>query len=154
MSGQRRCASWRRVYEGHTARLAQLELRDNGRPIRETRPDIGAHAQWYHYFAGLADKIDGRAIPIDAGMHVYTTRVPVGVVGAIVPWNAPLLLAAWKIGPALAAGCTVVLKPAENTSFTALELARIIEEAGLPKGVVNVVPGRGRQCRSPSRDPS
>ncbi len=142
-----RAAALRRLasaYEKHAARLAELESRDNGRPIRETRPDVGAHAQWYYYFAGLADKIDGRAIAVDPTMHVYTTRVPVGVVAAIVPWNAPLLLAAWKIAPALAAGCTVVLKPAENTSVTALELARIVEEAGIPPGVINVVPGAGR----------
>ncbi|MGF7159996.1 aldehyde dehydrogenase (NAD+) [Rhodoligotrophos appendicifer] len=132
------------LYEQHTSELATLESRDNGRPIRETRPDIGAHSQWYHYYAGLADKIDGRMIPVDPSMHVYTTRVPVGVVGAIVPWNAPLLLSAWKIGPALAAGCTVVLKPAETTSVTALVMAKIAEAAGLPKGVLNVVPGHGK----------
>jgi (Z)-2-((N-methylformamido)methylene)-5-hydroxybutyrolactone dehydrogenase len=132
------------IYQSHADRLAQLESRDNGRPIRETRPDIAAHSEWYHYFAGMVDKIDGRAIPVDPTMHVYTTRVPVGVVGAIVPWNAPLLLTAWKVGPALAAGCTLVIKPSENTSVTALELARIAEEARLPAGVINVVPGYGK----------
>jgi (Z)-2-((N-methylformamido)methylene)-5-hydroxybutyrolactone dehydrogenase len=131
------------AYETHVERLARLESRDNGRPIRETRRDVAAHPQWYHYFAGLADKIDGRAIPSDPNFHVYTTRVPVGVVGAIVPWNAPLLLTAWKLGPALAAGCTIVIKPSEHTSVTALELARIAEEAGIPRGVINVVPGYG-----------
>jgi acyl-CoA reductase-like NAD-dependent aldehyde dehydrogenase len=136
------------IYQTHAERLARLESRDNGRPIRETRPDIAAHSQWYHYFAGLADKIDGRAIPVDPTMHVFTTRVPVGVVGAIVPWNAPLLLTAWKVGPALAAGCTLVIKPSENTSVTALELARIVEEARLPPGVINVVPGYGKTAGS------
>jgi acyl-CoA reductase-like NAD-dependent aldehyde dehydrogenase len=134
------------TYQTQVEKLANLESRDNGRPIRETRPDIAASSQWYHYFAGWADKIDGRAIPIDPSMHVYTTRVPIGVVGAIIPWNAPLLLAAWKLGPALAAGCTVVIKPSETTSVTALELARIAQEAGFPKGVVNVVPGLGKSA--------
>ena len=136
------------IYHAHAERLAQLESRDNGRPIRETRPDIAAHSQWYHYFAGMADKIDGRAIPVDPTMHVFTTRVPVGVVGAIVPWNAPLLLTAWKVGPALAAGCTLVIKPSETTSVTAMELARIAEEARLPPGVINVVPGHGKTAGS------
>ncbi len=132
------------TYQAHAGQLATLESRDNGRPIRETRPDIAAHAQWFHYFAGLADKIDGRSIPIDPTMHVFTTRVPVGVVGAIVPWNAPLLLTAWKLGPALAAGCTIVIKPSESTSVTALELARVVEKLGFPPGVINVVPGFGK----------
>jgi acyl-CoA reductase-like NAD-dependent aldehyde dehydrogenase len=134
------------TYATHVERLANLESRDNGRPIRETRSDISSHAQWYHYYAGMADKLDGRSIPVDPTMHVYTSRVPVGVVGAIVPWNAPLLLSAWKMGPALAAGCTMILKPSESTSVTALELARIAQEIGLPKGVLNVVPGLGKSA--------
>ena len=136
------------VYQTHADRLAQLESRDNGRPIRETRPDIASHSQWYHYFAGLADKMDGRAIPADPHMHIFTTRVPVGVVGAIVPWNAPLLLTAWKLAPALAAGCAIIIKPSENTTVTALELARIAHEAGIPAGVINVVPGYGKTVGS------
>lgn len=147
LSSFERAAAIRRfatIYDSHAPRLAELESRDNGRPIRETGPDIRNHWQWYNYYAGFADKIDGRSIPTDPGMFVYTQRVPVGVVGAIVPWNAPLLLTAWKIAPAMAAGCTVVIKPAETTSVTALELARIAEEAGLPPGVLNVVPGHGR----------
>ncbi|MFX8778308.1 aldehyde dehydrogenase family protein, partial [Acinetobacter baumannii] len=80
----------------------------NGRPIRETRADIGAHGPWYPYYAALADKLAGRALPIDPTLHASTTRVPVGVVGAIVPWNAPMLTTAWKVAPALAAGCAVV----------------------------------------------
>lgn len=131
------------TYQAHAERLSKLESRDNGRPIRETGPDVAAHSQWYQYFAGLADKIDGRAIPVDPTMHVFTARVPVGVVGAIVPWNAPLLLTAWKLGPALAAGCTIVVKPAEATSVTALELAQIVAEVGFPPGVINIVPGLG-----------
>lgn len=131
------------LYEKHAPRLAELETRDNGRAIRESRADVGNHHNWYQYYASLADKLDGRVVPFDRNMHIYTTSVPVGVVGAIVPWNAPLLTTAWKLGPALAAGCTVVLKPAETTPVSALELARIAEEAGLPKGVLNVVPGLG-----------
>lgn len=131
------------AYEAQAAELAVLESRDNGRPIRETRADIGAHGQWYHYYAALADKLDGRAIPIDPTIHAYTTRVPVGVVGAIVPWNAPMLTTAWKVAPALAAGCAVIVKAAEQTPVTAFALARIAEAVGLPPGVLNVVPGHG-----------
>jgi aldehyde dehydrogenase (NAD+) len=131
------------IYDAHVEQLIEWESRDNGRPVRETGPDIRNHWQWYNYYAGFADKIDGRTVPTDPGMLVYTQRLPVGVVGAILPWNAPLLLTAWKMAPALAAGCTIVIKPAESTSVTALQIGRIAEEAGIPPGVINIVPGHG-----------
>jgi aldehyde dehydrogenase (NAD+) len=123
--------------------LARLETTDNGRALRETRAEIGGHANAWHWYASLADKGSGRTIPIEDSVHAFTTRRPVGVVGAITPWNVPLMAALWKLGPALAAGCTVVLKPAEHTPVTSLELARLFHEAGFPPGVVNVVPGWG-----------
>lgn len=131
------------IYQRRASELARLETMDSGRAIRETRTDIGAHANWYRWFASLADKVWGRTIPMDDSVHAFTSRLPIGVVGAVTPWNAPMLTTAWKLGPALATGCTVVLKPAELTPVTALELARMIEEAGFPAGVVNVVPGYG-----------
>ncbi|CAM3731115.1 aldehyde dehydrogenase [Bordetella tumulicola] len=134
------------VYQKHASELAVLESRDSGRALRDARVDVGSHHQWYRWYASLADKLSGRTIPMDDSVHVYTTRLPVGVVGAIVPWNVPLMAATWKLAPALAAGCTVVLKPAEQTPVTALELARLIEEAGFPPGVVNVVPGYGHEA--------
>ncbi len=124
-------------------RLAELESRDNGKAIRDTLGEVQRAADWLTYFAGAADKIHGDQIPFRPDALAYTRREPVGVVGAILPWNSPLSLYSWKLGPALAAGNTVVLKPAEQTPVTALELARLIEEAGFPKGVVNVVPGFG-----------
>jgi (Z)-2-((N-methylformamido)methylene)-5-hydroxybutyrolactone dehydrogenase len=124
-------------------RLALLESFDNGQTIRDTTADVGSTANWLTYYAGLADKLEGASVPVRSDWHAYTIRQPVGVVGAIVPWNGPLLMAGWKLGPALAAGCTVVLKPAEQTSLTALALAGLIAEAGFPPGVVNVVPGVG-----------
>jgi (Z)-2-((N-methylformamido)methylene)-5-hydroxybutyrolactone dehydrogenase len=146
MAGWERAAILRRLaelYSTEVDRLAELETRDSGRALRETRLDVGIHARWYQWFASLADKSEGRTIPIDETVHAFTTKVPVGVVGAITPWNAPLLTACWKVGAALAAGCTVVLKPSELTAVTSLELARIAEAAGVPPGVLNVVPGRG-----------
>ncbi len=147
MSGVERAAIMRRfadLYQTRSAELAELETRDSGRAIRESRADVGGHHNFYHWFASLCDKQGGRTIPMDDSVHAFTSRVPVGVVGAITPWNVPLMAACWKIGPALAAGCTVVLKPAEQTPVTSLELTKLIEEAGFPAGVVNVVPGYGR----------
>lgn len=144
--GHERAAILRRfaeIYREAVEDLAALEARDNGRALRECRADIGAHPQWHHWFASLADKTSGRTIPFDDTVHVFTTRVPAGVVGAITPWNVPLMSAAWKLGPALAAGCTVVLKPAEQTPVSSLFLGRLIEQAGFPPGVVNIVPGEG-----------
>ncbi len=131
------------LYRAEAPRLAEIETRDCGRAIRETRMDVGAHAQWYHWFASLADKSEGRTIPIDDSVHAFTSKVPIGVVGAVTPWNAPLLTACWKVGTTLAAGCTIILKPSEFTAATSFELARIAEAAGVPRGVINVVPGRG-----------
>ncbi|MBO9499172.1 MAG: aldehyde dehydrogenase [Novosphingobium sp.] len=146
MAGWERAALIRRfadLYATQVEALAQVESQDNGRAIRESRGDIGLHAQYYHWFASLADKLDGRTIPMDASVHAFTSRLPVGVVGTITPWNVPLMAAAWKLGPALAAGCTVVLKPAEQTPASSLALAHLFEQAGFPPGVVNVVPGDG-----------
>lgn len=146
MAGWERAAIIRRfadLYATRVEELAQVETRDNGRAIRESRGDIGLHAQYYHWFASLADKLGGRTIPMDESVHAFTSRLPVGVVGTITPWNVPLMAAAWKLGPALAAGCTVVLKPAEQTPASSLALAHLFEEAGFPAGVVNVVPGDG-----------
>ncbi|GII65933.1 aldehyde dehydrogenase [Sphaerisporangium krabiense] len=124
--------------------LAVLESRDSGRLLKDTRAQVGYVAEWFHYFAGLADKFQGETIPTDrADMFVYTRHEPVGVVGAIIPWNAPLLLLAWKLAPALAAGCPVVVKPSDHTPVTAVELGRTLAEAGLPDGAYNVVTGYG-----------
>ena len=131
------------LYQAKAGELAVLETRDSGRAIRESRADTGSHHLLYHWFASLADKCGGRTIPMDDSVHAFTARLPMGVVGAITPWNVPLMSAAWKLGPALAAGCTIVLKPAEQTPVTSLELAKLIEAAGFPPGVVNVVPGYG-----------
>lgn len=123
--------------------LAELESRDNGKPLRDTVGEVHRAVDWLTYFAGVADKIQGEHIPIHPNALAYTRREPVGVVGAIVPSNSPILLSTWKIGPALAAGNTVILKPAEQTPVTALEIAKLIDEAGFPPGVFNVVPGYG-----------
>lgn len=147
MPGHERAALLRRfadLFRDAIPELVELESRDSGGVIRDLRASLGAQVQWYQWFASLADKAQGRTIPIDDSVHAFTTRTPVGVVGAIVPWNVPLLTTCLKIGPALAAGCTVVLKPAEQTPVTALVLARIAHEAGFPPGVFNVVPGFGR----------
>ncbi|HYF90139.1 aldehyde dehydrogenase [Azospirillum sp.] len=147
MPGHERAALLRRfadLYKERARTLAVLETRDSGRALRESLLDIGAHSNGYHWWASLADKHAGRTIPFDDSVHIFTTRVPVGVVGAITPWNVPLMAAAWKLGPALAAGCTVVLKPAEHTPVTSLELGRLFDEAGFPPGVVNIVPGHGK----------
>jgi aldehyde dehydrogenase (NAD+) len=124
--------------------LARLETLDNGKPYREARAfDVKDSAECFRYYAGWADKVEGEVIPVSGSFLNYTRREPVGVCGQIIPWNYPFQMAAWKVAPALAMGNTVVLKPAEQTPLTALELARIAEEAGLPAGVLNVVPGFG-----------
>jgi aldehyde dehydrogenase (NAD+) len=124
--------------------LARIETRDNGKLLREMLVQCRALPDYYEYFAGAADKIEGEVIPTDKpGFLVYTRREPVGVVGGIVPWNSPLLLLTWKLAAALAAGCTFVCKPSEQTPASALELARRVEEAGFPAGVFNVVTGFG-----------
>ncbi|HTW84404.1 MAG TPA: aldehyde dehydrogenase [Candidatus Sulfotelmatobacter sp.] len=124
-------------------RLATVESRDNGKPLRDTLGEMQRAADWLIFFAGAADKVYGDVIPYRPDAHAFTRREPVGVVGAILPWNSPISLYAWKLGPALAAGCTVVLKPAELTPVSAIELAKLVAEAGFPAGVVNVVPGYG-----------
>ena len=125
-------------------RLAELETRDNGKLITEMRAQLRYLPQWFHYFGGLADKLEGRVIPIDKpGVFNFTREEPLGVVAAITPWNSPLLLAAWKLAPALAAGNTVVWKPSEFSSVSALEFGQLFDEAGFPPGVVNIVTGFG-----------
>ncbi len=132
------------LIEERTKDLAALETADNGKPIRESMyVDLPQVAENFEYFAGWATKIEGETIPVPGQMFNYTLREPVGVCGQIIPWNFPLLMAAWKLAPALAAGNTIVLKPAEQTPVTAMELAKLIQEAGFPDGVVNVVPGFG-----------
>ncbi|GLS24148.1 betaine-aldehyde dehydrogenase [Labrys miyagiensis] len=128
----------------HAGRLAELETRDTGKIIRETKAQIGYVAEYYRYFGGLADKVEGAHLPIDkAEMEVYLRREPIGVVAAIVPWNSQLFLSAVKLGPALAAGCTVVLKASEEGPAPLLEFARLVHEAGFPEGVVNIITGFG-----------
>src|ERR1700734_2128543 len=134
----------------HTQELAQLESLDNGKPVAvAAAADVPLAADLFHYMAGWATKIEGNTINISvpympgANFHSYTLREPLGVVGQIIPWNFPLLMAAWKLGPALATGNCVILKPAEQTPLTALRLAELIAEAGGPDGVVNVVTGFG-----------
>jgi acyl-CoA reductase-like NAD-dependent aldehyde dehydrogenase len=130
--------------------LAQIEVLDNGKLIAEMGAQLKYVPQWYYYFGGLADKIEGAVIPIDKpGNLNYTRYEPLGVVGAIVPWNSPLLLTAWKLAPALAAGNTVVIKPSEFTSASTLEFMKLIEKVGFPPGVVNVVTGFGPDVGTP-----
>jgi aldehyde dehydrogenase (NAD+) len=130
--------------------LATIETRDNGKLYAEMRGQLGYIPQWYYYFGGLADKIEGRVIPIDKpGVFNYTREEPLGVVAAITPWNSPLMLATWKLAPALAAGNTIVWKPSEFSSASALEMGRLFEEAGFPPGVVNIVTGFGSDTGEP-----
>lgn len=129
-------------------RLAEIESRDNGKPLRETLSEMQRAVDWLTFFAGAADKINGEQIPFRPDALAYTRREPMGVVAAILPWNSPIMLTCWKLGPALATGNTVVLKPAEQTSVSALEFAKLIEEAGFPDGVVNLVPGYGARTGS------
>ncbi|HZE68222.1 MAG TPA: betaine-aldehyde dehydrogenase [Pyrinomonadaceae bacterium] len=132
------------LIEQNAGELAKLETSDNGKPIRESQfVDLPQVAENFEYFAGWSTKIEGETIPVPGKMFNYTLREPVGVCGQIIPWNFPLLMAAWKLAPALAAGNTVVLKPAEQTPVTAMELGKLIQEAGFPEGVVNIVPGYG-----------
>ena len=138
------------MLESNREEFAQLESLDNGKPLTIARAaDIPLAVDLFRYMAGWATKIEGSTIPISvpylpgAQFLAYTLREPVGVVGQIIPWNFPLLMAAWKLGPALAVGCTVVVKPAEQTPLSALRLGELIMEAGFPEGVVNIVPGYG-----------
>lgn len=132
------------LIESNLQEIAALETLDNGKPIRDSvNVDLPTTIALYRYFAGWADKIHGKTIPVNGPYMAYTRHEPVGVVGQIIPWNFPALMQAWKWGPALACGCTVILKPAEQTSLTAIRIAELAQEAGFPDGVINVVPGFG-----------
>ena len=138
------------LLEEHLEEFATLETLDNGKPLTVARAaDVPLAVEMFRYMAGWATKLEGTTIPLSVpytpgvNYHAYTLREPVGVVGQIIPWNFPLLMAAWKLAPALASGCTVVLKPAEQTPLSALRLGELIMEAGFPDGVVNIVPGYG-----------
>ncbi|WP_457790759.1 aldehyde dehydrogenase family protein [Pseudomonas sp. PL-6] len=156
MSGAARAAVLRRIAQGIRDRqqeLAELEVRDNGKPLPEALWDIGDTAGCFDFYADLAEDLDGHAEqPValaDERFSSVARKEPVGVAGAIIPWNFPMLMAAWKVAPALAAGCSMVLKPSELTPLTALELARIAHKAGLPAGVLNVVTGLGPDAGAP-----
>jgi betaine-aldehyde dehydrogenase len=143
-----RAALLRRIADGVEAEagdLARLEARNAGKPLADARGEMGAVVEAFRYFAGAPERLLGQTIPVAGGVDM-TFREPLGVVGLIVPWNFPLVIATWKVAPALAAGNTVVLKPAELTPLSALELERIALEAGVPEGVLNVVPGTGREA--------
>ncbi len=132
------------LIESHAEELARLEALDNGKPFAVARAvDVAKSIACYRYFAGWADKIHGKTIPIDGDFLCYTRHEPIGVVGQIIPWNFPMLMQAWKLAPALAAGNTVVMKPAEQTPLSALRIGELIVEAGFPDGVVNLLPGFG-----------
>jgi (Z)-2-((N-methylformamido)methylene)-5-hydroxybutyrolactone dehydrogenase len=131
-------------------RLAETEVLDNGKLIAEMRAQLNYTPQWYYYFGGLADKVHGDVIPLDKkGYFNFTRYEPLGVVVAITPWNSPLMLTAWKLAPALAAGNTVVIKPSEFTSVSTLQFVKLVEQAGFPAGVVNVVTGYGKEVGMP-----
>jgi aldehyde dehydrogenase (NAD+) len=153
MTASRRGALLRKLGDLITEKaafLAGIEVRDNGKLLAEMGAQTAYMAQWYYYYGGLADKIEGQVIPIDKpDTFNYTRFEPLGVIGAIIPWNSPLLLTAWKLAPALAAGNTMVLKPSEYTSASLLEFMKLIEQAGFPPGVVNVVTGFGPEAGTP-----
>jgi phenylacetaldehyde dehydrogenase len=133
------------LIEQHAEEFAYIESLDNGKPLKVAKAaDVPLAADLFRYMAGWATKIEGNTIPVSVPGHfAYTLREPIGVVAQIIPWNFPLLMAAWKLGPALATGCTVILKPAEQTPLSALRLGELIQEAGFPEGVVNIIPGYG-----------
>lgn len=148
MSGFQRAKLIRRLgelIESNAETLARMEVQDSGKLYREMIFQLRYLPEWFNYYAGLADKLEGRTIPTDKNnFFVYTERQPVGVVGAITPWNAPLMLMAFKLAPALAAGCTFVIKPSEHAPASTLAFAHLVEEAGIPPGVFNVVTGLDR----------
>jgi len=134
------------LLERHSDEFAELEALDNGKPVTHARAgDVQGSIEMFRYMAGWATRLNGETIQVSSpgNWHAYTLREPVGVVGQIIPWNFPLMMAAWKLAPALAAGCTIVLKPAEQTPLTALRFGELIQEAGVPDGVVNIVTGYG-----------
>jgi aldehyde dehydrogenase (NAD+) len=149
LTGFARAALLRRLADllpVHAEELARLEVSDSGKLYREMIGQLNGLSAWYHYYAGLADKLEGRQIPAPSPDYlVYTRREPVGVVAAITPWNSPLLLMTWKVAPALAAGCTVVVKPSEHAPVSTLGFAQVVREAGFPPGVFNVVTGQSRE---------
>src|SRR6186997_1793670 len=153
LTASRRGALLRRLGDLITERskqLAEIEVRDNGKLYAEMSMQTAYMAQWYHYYGGLADKIEGAVLPTDKpDTFNYTKYEPLGVIAAIVPWNSPLLLTTWKLAPALAAGNTVVIKPSEFTSASVLEFMKLVEQAGFPPGVVNVVTGFGPDVGAP-----
>jgi len=141
------------LMEANCEELAQIETLDNGKPIRETsNADIPLSIEHMRYYAGWSTKIVGQTIPVNGSYFNYTRHEAVGVVGQIIPWNFPLLMAMWKLGAALATGCTIVLKPAEQTPLSVLYLAELIDEAGFPPGVINIVPGFGETAGQPLVD--
>ncbi|HEX4148559.1 MAG TPA: aldehyde dehydrogenase family protein, partial [Pirellulales bacterium] len=132
------------LIEEEADELAALETLDNGKPLRDARgADLPLSIDCLRYYAGFADKIHGQTIPVRGNYFTYTRREPVGVAGQIIPWNFPMLMTSWKWGPALATGCTIVMKPAEQTPLSCLRMARLAQKAGIPDGVINVVPGYG-----------
>ena len=159
VAAERACPAWSRtaaadrgrillkladLIEANTEELARLESLDTGHPLRDSRSlDVPRTSACFRYFGGMADKFQGETIPVEAGFLNYTLREPVGVVGQVVPWNFPLMFTSWKMAPALAAGNCIVMKPAEITPLTSLRIAELMQEAGLPDGVVNMVPGIG-----------
>jgi aldehyde dehydrogenase (NAD+) len=153
LTPSRRGALLRRLGDlvvAHAPALAEIEVRDNGKLMAEVSPVIAYMAQWFHYYGGLADKIEGSVIPTDKDdIFNFTRYEPLGVVAAIVPWNSPLFLMTWKLAPALAAGNTVVIKPSEFTSASLLEFMKLVDRAGIPPGVVNVVTGFGPEVGMP-----
>jgi phenylacetaldehyde dehydrogenase len=148
LPGDRARLVWRLgdLLEQHADEFAELESLDNGKPVTNARrDDVQGSINMFRYMAGWSTRLTGETIPVSSpgNWHVYTLREPVGVVGQIIPWNFPLMMAAWKLAPALAAGCTIVLKPAEQTPLSALRFGELIQEAGFPGGVVNIVTGYG-----------
>ncbi len=139
------CTVWPNALAAARDEFAVLEARNAGKPIADARGEMDMVVQTFRYYAGAPERLLGDSIPV-AGGQAFTVREPLGVVGLIVPWNFPLTIAAWKLGPALAAGNTVVLKPAELTPLTALRFSEIAIAAGIPEGVVNVVVGPGSEC--------
>src|SRR6266550_2869412 len=138
------------VVATHAERLAEIERRDNGKLASEVIAQVRYMPDYFRYYAGLADKIESAVLPTDKkGVFAYTKYEPKGVVAIITPWNSPLTLTSWKLAPALAAGCTVVIKPSEFTSASMLELAGLVAEAGIPNGVINVVAGLGPEVGEP-----
>ena len=132
------------LIEANAEELARLESLDTGHPLRDSRNlDVPRTAACFRYFGGMADKLQGDVVPVEVGFLNYLLREPLGVVGQVVPWNFPLMFTSWKMGPALAAGNTIVLKPAEITPLSTLKIAELMSEAGMPDGVVNIVPGLG-----------